>query len=162
MKTSDVKALVREVLDSLPQPYTEHVIDDVFAAIEREPQWIQEYGALCISLGKTVVNNWGGYWTATLLGKSGERQVPSKKSQLIGSYSILDTDAKTVLRKPTEEEARELLAEYYQAHREELPKNIRQYREQIIDLLEEGVPPKVAFAMVTRAGENASDGFGSR
>ena len=64
MKTTCVKKLVNEVLDSLPQPYTEHVIEEVFAAIEHHPKWRQEYDQACVELGRTVVNTWGGYWIA--------------------------------------------------------------------------------------------------
>jgi hypothetical protein len=35
MRTAQVKLLVREVLATLPKPYSEHVIDDVFGAVER-------------------------------------------------------------------------------------------------------------------------------
>jgi hypothetical protein len=65
MKTSDVEVLVREVLLTMPQPYSEHVIDEVFFAIESEPRWHQDYERLCSSLGKSVVNSWGGYWIAS-------------------------------------------------------------------------------------------------
>ena len=41
MRTEDVKKLVGLALDRVPKPYTEHVIDDVFAVIEGDPErWI--------------------------------------------------------------------------------------------------------------------------
>ena len=58
------------------------------------PGWLSRYDFLCTSLGRDVVNNWGGRWIALSLGKIGEQQVPAKKSKLIGSYSVLDPDAK--------------------------------------------------------------------
>jgi hypothetical protein len=97
------------------------------------------------------VNTWGGYWVANALGKVGEHQVPSKKSSLIGSYSILDTDAKSVTRKPKDGEAREMMADYYQAHKAELPPEIRKHRELIVELLMEGMAPAEAFQMVLKA-----------
>src|SRR4051812_31153616 len=100
MRTSAVQALMRKVLATLPQPYSEHVIDDVFFAIESNPEWLRVYESLCTSLGKTVVNTWGGYWVGKALGKVGEREVASRKSKLIGSYSLLDTDARTIAHKP--------------------------------------------------------------
>jgi hypothetical protein len=151
MKTRDVKALVEEVLDALPRPHSEHVIDEVFSAIEHETRWRRVYESLCGSLGKTVVNNWAGFWTATALGKTGERQVPARKSTLIGSYSILDADAKPVLPKPTEADALELMAAYYRTHRDELPRDVRAHRDQILELLMEGVPAAEAFALATGA-----------
>jgi hypothetical protein len=151
MKTADVKLLVREVLSTLPKPHSEHVIDDVFGAIERNRGWLQRYEAQCETLGKPVVNAWGGYWTAHALGKVGERQVPSQKSSLIGSYSLLDTDAVDVARKPKDGEARQLMADYYQAHQAELPAAIRKHRELIVELLMEGMPVPQAFKMVLEA-----------
>ncbi len=152
MKTSEVKALVREVLVAIPQPYSEHVIDEVFSFIEHEPLWHREYERLCSSLGKAVVNNWGGYWVANAVEKVGERQVPSKKSTLIGSYSILDIDAKTVLKKPKEPEALKLMADYYQAHKAQLSPEVRRHRESIVELLMEGMSVEAAFTMVAKSG----------
>ena len=148
MKTSDVKSLVREVLATIPTPYSEHVIDEVFYAIETEPRWRREYEAACATLGKTTVNTWGGYWIANALGKVGEHQVPSKRSKLIGSYSVLDTDARTVLKKPKESEALQLMADYYQANKAELPPEVRKHRDRIVEFIMEGLSPKEAFAMV--------------
>jgi hypothetical protein len=150
MRTSPVKALVREVLATLPKPYSEHVIDDVFFSIETVPEWRGVYDSLCMALGKSVVNTWGGYWVANSLGKLGEHQVPSKKSRLIASYSLLDTDAKTVMRKPKEADALQLMSDYYQAHKSELPPDIRKYREAIVDMLMEGATPAEAFAAVRK------------
>jgi len=152
MKTAELKALVREVLESMPKPYTEHVIDEVFCAIEHDPRWHREYETLCSRLGKTVVNAWGAYWVANALGKVGGRQVPSTRSALIGSYSLLDTDAKTVTRKPNKTEALQLMADYYQAHRSQLSSDVRKQRELIVELLMEGMSPEEAFDMVLKSG----------
>jgi len=146
MRTSGVKSLVEDVLESISQPYSHHVIDDVFLAIEKNPKWQLEYDALCSQLGKDVVNNWGGRWVAIALGKVGEQQVPSKASSLIGSYSLLDTDAKTLAKKPTALEARKILSDYYHSHKSDLPVDIKKYRERILDLLTSGMPPENAFA----------------
>ncbi|WP_156968951.1 hypothetical protein [Arenimonas metalli] len=146
MRTIDVRTLVREVLDSMPKPYSHHVIDEVFAEIERQPGWRSRYEALCSSLGRDVVNNWGGRWVALTLEKVGEQQVSSKKSTLIGSYSILDTDAKAALRKPNKAEAIQLMSDYYKCHRAELPRDVRDRRDLIIELILEGIPAEEAFA----------------
>jgi hypothetical protein len=153
MRTAEVKTLMREVLATLPKPHTEHVIDDVFGAVERNRGWKLRYDTQCISLGKPVVNAWGGYWVANVLGKAGLQQVPSRKSSLIGSYSVLDTDAKAVLRKPKDGEARQLMADYYHAHQAELPAEIRKHRELLVELLMEGMPVAEAFQMVRAAIE---------
>jgi hypothetical protein len=148
MRTAEVKLLMREVLATLPKPHSEHVIDDVFGAVERNRGWRQRYQAQCDSLGQSVVNAWGGYWVANALGKAGEQQVASQKSSLIGSYSILDTDAKAVARKPKDGEARQLMADYYREHQAEMPAEIRKHRELIVELLMEGMPVPEAFQMV--------------
>jgi hypothetical protein len=151
MRTAEVKLLMREVLATLPKPYSEHVIDDVFGAVERNRGWKQRYETQCETLGKPVVNAWGGYWVANVLGKAGQQQVPSKKSSLINSYSVLDTDAKAVERKPKDGEARQLMADYYHAHQAELPAEIRKHRELLVELLMEGMPVPDAFQMVLKA-----------
>lgn len=150
MRTGPVKALVHEVLTTLSQPYSEHVIDDVFFAIETTREWRAVYESLCSTLGKTVVNNWSGYWVANALDKVGEHQVPSRKSTLIASYSLLDTEAKTVMKKPKEADARQLMSDYYRAHKSELPPNIRKYREAIVELIMEGMPAAEAFSAVRK------------
>jgi hypothetical protein len=150
MKTAGVKALVREVLDTLPSPYSEHIIDDVLFAIESNPWWRRRYDALCDALGKSVVNQWCGQWTGYALGKKGETSVPSRKNTLSDSYSLLDTDVQMPLRLPTNEEAREIMAAYYKENRERLPANIREQREEIIAWIMEGVPVDEAFALALR------------
>ena len=145
MITIDVRTLVLEVLDTMPAPHSHHVIDEVFAAIEQQPDWRNRYDALCSSLGRDVVNNWGGRWIALTLEKVGEKQVPSQKSKLIGSYSILDTDV-AVVRKPNKADALQSMSDYYKSHRAELPRDVRDRRELIVALLLEGVPVEEAFS----------------
>jgi hypothetical protein len=152
MQITDVRALVREALDSLPRPYSEHVIDEVFFAIELDARWLRDYETLRASLGKSVVNNWGGYWVADMLGKVGKQKIPSKKSKLIGTYRVLDTTDKTVMRKRKENEALQLMADYYHAHKAELPPEIRKHREFIVELLIEGAAPEAAFQVVLENG----------
>lgn len=152
MRTAEVRTLVREVLDSIPKPYTHHVIDEVFAAIEQDSGWRERYEALCASLGRDVVNNWGGRWVALALEKVGEQQVPSRKSTLIGSYSILDTDAKSVLRKPDRAEAVLLMSDYYKRHKAGLPLHVRNSRELIVELLMDGLSAEEAFAEAMKSG----------
>ena len=145
MRTAEVKSLVENVLESIPQPYSHHVIEDVFLAIEENPQWRKQYNSLCSSLGRDVVNKWSGKWVALALGKTGEQQVSSKKSSLIGSYSVLDTDAKTLSKKPTDAEARKMMSDYYRIHQEELPTDVHKYRERILEFLASGLLPEQAF-----------------
>jgi hypothetical protein len=150
MKTSGVKALVREVLETLQGPYNEHVIDHVFHVIETTPEFLSRYRKLCDELEQPVVNAWCGQWTANALGKVGEISAPSRRSTLIGRYSLLDTDAATIARKPSEEEARRLMSNYYYAHKARLPADIRLHRDAIVELLMAGTSAQDAFAAVMR------------
>lgn len=147
MKTTGVKALVGKVLDKIGAPYSMHVIDDVFHAIENDPSYLRQYNALCDELGKSVVNNWCGQWTAHALGKRGEVQVPACKSALIGSYSLLDMDARPRVSKPTEQEALLIMSNYYRANQASLPSWIKGRREDILELIMDGAPVEDAFSL---------------
>ncbi len=84
-RTEDVKTLVEEVLATLPAPYSEDVIDQVFLAIEANPTWLTVYDGLCNELDAEVVNQWVGKWTSNVVGRTGDHQVPAR-SKLIESY----------------------------------------------------------------------------
>ena len=148
MRTAGVQALVREVLESLPRPYTEHVIEDVFHAIEHQAEWRGLYDAECEDLGAHTVNSWVGRCIATELGRTGETQVPSRRCSLIESYALLDAE----LERPNEEQARRLVFDYYVPNKEELPPWIRDKRETIVQRVMEGMTVAEAFADVVRAG----------
>ena len=45
-KTEGVCVLVRDVLQKLPEPYGEDVIEDVFVEIEGDPEWHGRYDEL--------------------------------------------------------------------------------------------------------------------
>lgn len=146
MRTASIKRLVEDVLSSLPRPYTGHVIEDVFVAIENSPHLRKKYDELCDEFGRTVANSLGGYWIGRALGKVGERQVTSQRTTLLGSYSVLDADAPSPGRKPNKSEAASMMSDYYRSHKDELPPDIRRHRELIIQLLMDGLPPAEAFA----------------
>src|SRR5512132_1212292 len=148
MRTAGVKKLVNMALDNLPKPYTEDVIDDVFLEIEHDQEFMNEYDGLCRQLGKTTVNAWGGYWIANALGKTGLEQVPSKKSKLIQSYSRLTASATAPSGKRKEPLALQLMSDYYQEHKDQLPPSVRNHRDLIIEMIVAGLPVEQAFAMV--------------
>jgi hypothetical protein len=152
MKTASIKRLVEDVLSSLPRPYTEHVIEDVFVAIEQNPNLRKKYDDLCDEFGTTVTNSLGGYWIGRALGKVGERQVTSQRTTLLGSYSILDADAPPPARKPNKSEAASMMSDYYQSHKDKLPPDIRRCRDLIIQLLMDGMRPAEAFAAALSDG----------
>ena len=52
-----------------------------------------------------------------------------------------------MLRNPKEQEARQMMADHYKAHRHELPDRIRQYPEFIVELIMGGMSAEEAYAM---------------
>ena len=148
MKTAAVQMLVKKVLGDLPAPHTEDVIEDVFLAIENDPELKAEYDGLCQQLGKTTVNTWGGYWIANALGKTGLLQTPSKRCKLIQSYSRLTASAIATSKKRKEPEALQLMSDYYQQNKARLSPSIRNHRDLLVEMIIEGLPVEVAFAMV--------------
>ena len=148
MRTAAVKRLIELALASVPKPHTEDVIDDVFSAIERDPDWLKEYQALCGALGRTVVNTWGGFWVASFEGRATVKQVSSEKSKLIDSYSKLSPTKTKPAKKVKEPEALQAMAAYYQEHKSELPARVRDSRQLIVERLMEGLVPEQAFSAV--------------
>jgi len=147
MRTAGVKTLVNAALAKVAKPYTEDIIDDVFLEIENDPDFMTGYAGLCKELGKITVNTWGGYWIADALGKTGQAQVPTKKSKLIRTYSKLTTAATAVGKKRKEPEALELMSAYYLEHKARLPAHIRTQRSDIVEMIMEGLPVEEVFAM---------------
>lgn len=147
MRTENVKKLVKTALESVEKPYTESVIDDAFGEIEKSEELMAEYTALCRDLGKKTVNTWAGYWIANAVGKTGVEQVSAKKSKLIRFYSPLTSAATPPGKKRKEPEALQLMSEYYLEHKNKLPAYIRNHREDIIEMIVEGLPVDQVFAM---------------
>lgn len=87
--TQDVLELVQDVLATFSKPYHEDVIEDVFVAIERHPEWLKRYTALKARHKKDVPNNYIGYWTKRLTGYETVAEVPTTRTQLAKSYSKL-------------------------------------------------------------------------
>ncbi len=152
MRTAAVKRLIELALASLSNPHTEDVIDDVFNAIEHHPEWRQEYDDLCVDLGKTVVNTWGGFWISHSEGRSSVQQVPSRQSTLIASYSKLTSANAKLSKKLKEPEALEAMAAYFQRHKADLPAHVRSHRELIVELLMAGLSAEEAFSAVLANG----------
>ena len=147
MRTEGVKKLVGQALGLVPKPYEEHVIDDVFREIENAPELVAEYQALCKELGKSTVNTWGGYWIANALGKAGSEQRSARKSKLIRFYPVLTVPGVAPSKKRKEPEALQLMFDYYQQNKAQLPAFIRDHRADIIEMIIEGLPVDQAFAM---------------
>ena len=47
LKTEGVKQLVHIVLQTIPEPYREDIIEDVFLMIENKPDLLLQYKQLC-------------------------------------------------------------------------------------------------------------------
>jgi hypothetical protein len=152
MRTAAVKRLVTEVLASLPLPHTEDVIEDVFYAVEQRADWQKRYNALCAELGKTVTNNWFGFWTANLEERRASEQVAATKTRLIATYSKLIEPAATPRKKIKEADALGNMAAYFQEHKANLPTAIRKHRETLVELLMAGISAEDAFATVVSNG----------
>jgi len=88
-KTEGVLILVQDVLRTFNEPYEEDVIEDVFLAIESNPEWLRRYKELSDELSNMVVNPWIGRYTKMLTGLNSLREVDAKRSKLITSYTKL-------------------------------------------------------------------------
>jgi hypothetical protein len=148
MKTSEVKKLVSEVLRSLPKSYSPHIIDEVFQAIENNPQWRRAYDGLNSDLGRLVVNSSVGSWVSRAIGRRGEQQVPSRLNSLSDSYSILDIDFVPPARPPKEPEALQIMSDYFKKHKGMLHPDVPKHRDRIVSLLMDGKSVEEAFAIV--------------
>jgi hypothetical protein len=146
MRTLRLKQLVNEVLDQLPQPHTEDVIEDVFFAIEHNETWRKSYDRMVYESGKAVVNAWAGFWIAHAEKRVGDQRETAGRSTLIESYSKLVKPAEKRAKKVKEPEALKAMHDHYLANRESLPANIRDHREVIVALIMDGVGTEAAFA----------------
>jgi hypothetical protein len=145
MRTVRLKLLIEEVLGTIPKPYTEDVIEDVFVAIENNPRWRREYEDLHYNLGKNTVNPWGGFWVAHLTGRVAGEQVSASRSNLIHSYAKLAKGPKVANKKVKEPEALKAMSEYFFANRDTLPPTVREHRALIVELIKAGYAVTDAF-----------------
>jgi len=146
MRTVQLKTLMLNALKSVPKPHTEDVIEDVFLAIEANPNWQREYDDLHYNLGKPVVNAWGAFWIAHAEGKVAGEQVAASRSKLLESYAKLVKGPKSTSTKLKEPEALAKMSEYFLANKESLPAAIRKHRDLIVELIKEGFAPADAFS----------------
>ena len=88
-KTQGVEELVREVLQTIPKPYSNDVTEDVCYAIEKNSIWRSRYDQLVNELTKDVVNRYLGAYTKQITGLEIIRKVISKRCNLIVFYRKL-------------------------------------------------------------------------
>jgi hypothetical protein len=155
MKLVDLKKIISEVLATLPKPHSADVVDEVFLAIEQNDRLFRIYSECSINLGRAKVKK--------ELGRTTSREAPAQLSKLIDTYSVLNIKAaaaprklagagtkpkgKTITaKKRLEQDARQLMSDYYTANRASLPPTITLYRTEILALIRAGVPVADAFA----------------
>jgi hypothetical protein len=159
--TGPLKALIREALDALPRPYGVAVIDDVFHEMETRPDLRKRYDQLCDEGTQTTVNTWGARIVGELLGKRGQRSVPAAKSSLIKTFSILDTDARSLARKPKAEEAAQMRWDYWKEHKQDFSASVRtaliKHTPLIDSLIMDGSLPAKAIEEVIANLDNAAN-----
>jgi hypothetical protein len=146
MRAARLKSLFEEALKSLPKPYTEDVVEDVFVAIEGDPRWKKEYDDLQYNLHKNVLNPWGGFWVAHLTGRIAGEQVSASRTSLIESYAKLAKGPKPASKKVKEPEALKAMSEYFFANKDTLPSAVRENRSLILELIKAGIGVADAFA----------------
>ena len=140
-----LKQLVDTVLERLPKPHTEDVVQDVFVAIEADPVWRAAYDRMIYESGKAAVTTWASFWIAHAEKRTGDQRETAAQSTLIESYSRLITPAEKRNKKVKEPEALKAMHDYYNAHRDELPAEIRDYRDTIVALIMDGIETEAAF-----------------
>ena len=88
-KTEGVSQLVHAVLQTITEPYSEDIIEDVFLFIKKNPGWYMQYKQLCDELNKNVVNIWIAKYTKNNTGLNSYERKTAKPGGLIHSYTKL-------------------------------------------------------------------------
>lgn len=144
--TLPIRDLVATALESIPRPYSEDLIDDVFLTIQQAPTLLAEYQRLNAHYGRQRLNTMVGKWTGKLVERRGERQVPRKRNTLADSYSILDRPAPPrQTRKQIEHAAREEVFTFFKAHKAALPEAMPRHRDELVRRVMEGDLVEDAF-----------------
>ncbi len=87
--TDEVKTLVREILRTIPQPYPETIIFDVFKKIKAHPDFEKRYLMLVDELSVYAVNPSIGKYTRALTGLKPIGQRATPHGPFITSYTLL-------------------------------------------------------------------------
>jgi len=146
LPTLRLKQLVDQARASLPLPHTRDVIEDVFLAIEGNPDWRKTYDEIVYKLGKPATNAWAGFWIAHSEGLVADQRETAARSTLIESYSPIVAPAAKRGKKLKEPDAVQAMHQHFLANRASLPPAIREHRNVIVALIMDGIEPGVAFA----------------
>ena len=140
-----LKQLVDSVLERLPKPHTEDVIEDVFVAIEGNAEWRKTYDRMVYESGKAAVHSWASFWISHSEQRVGDQRETAARSSLIESYSKLAAPAAKRGKKVKEPEALKAMHDHFLANRESLGADIRDHREVIVRLIMDGMAVETAF-----------------
>ena len=88
-KTQEVYELVRDVLDTIEEPYSEDITDEVCLAIKNNTRWYIRYLRLTDVLTKDVTHNFIGVYTKQITGRQSGKVAPASEGNLIESYTKL-------------------------------------------------------------------------
>lgn len=93
-KTEGVEILVKDVLATIPEPYGEDIILEVFQKIDVNPEWERRYQSLSIDVGDgfsyDIINQWIGKYVSVETGMKALQVVSAGgKCRLVTSYSKL-------------------------------------------------------------------------
>jgi hypothetical protein len=88
-KTLEVKTLVQDVLCTIPYPYPESIIFDVFKKIKANPDFEKRYHDLVADLSVQTVNPWIGRYTRTMTGLKPLGKSATPHGPFITSYTRL-------------------------------------------------------------------------
>ena len=88
-RTEGIRLLVQDVLRTLPEPYGEDVIEDVFVKIQGDPEWHRRYDELVEELTLPVVNSWIAKHTKATVRFDTLRVVDTRRTELITCYRKL-------------------------------------------------------------------------
>ena len=144
--TSPIRDLVARVLDTLPLPFTDDLIDDLLFEIEQTPALLSEYRQLESRFGQHVLHTMIGRWTSRLVERRGEREVSSKRNHLTARYSVLDQPAPPRLTaQQLVQAASEEVFQFFNRHREAIPKDVRAHKDELVRRVAGGDLAEAAF-----------------
>jgi hypothetical protein len=87
--TEEIEELVTEILRRFRKPYPQDITDQVFLAIERDPNKRRRYEIFVGQDNKATTNQWIGRLVSEYTGLKAKGVCTEPKSKLIQTYSIL-------------------------------------------------------------------------
>ena len=88
-KTDDIKDFVNEVLMSIPDPYGEDIIDELFLKVKGDSEYLRTYNQLVDSHTKRVTNQLIGKYTQRITGLNSHERVQATRGNLNRIYTKL-------------------------------------------------------------------------